>query len=128
MMAIILCSSFANAVETHSTDCELSLQQVLENRTDCVREIVGDKIYIKKENIYISEKGICLMLNEFGDFAFIPVLCTDSAGCFIQFGLTSGSDYRISDVANNYKKICSDCGSSYFTSCHNKDCIRNKKN
>ena len=91
IFAIVLSTSFANAIETYSTDCELSLQQILENRTHCVREISGDKIYLKTDSISISEKGIYVGLNELGDWAFIPVLCTDAAGCFIPVGLTSGN-------------------------------------
>lgn len=128
MIAIVVCSSFINAAATYSTDCELSLQHVLEYRTNCIREINGDKIYLETQSISISDKGISLQLNESGDFAFIPVLFTDERGCFIRAEFTFGSDYRMGDAANNYKRICPDCGFSYFISCQNKNCIRNNKN
>ena len=128
IIAIVLSSSFANAIGTYSTDYELSLQQLLENRTNCVREISGDKIYLRTDSISISEEGTYVQLNEWGDCAFIPVLCADAAGCFIHVGLTSESRYILGDWANSQKKTCPGCKKPYFTSCTTKDCPLKKKN
>lgn len=127
IFAIFLSTAFANANEVCLTDFELSLQQILENRTHCVKEIIGDKIYLNTDSISISEKGICVVLNELGDWSFVPVLCTDAAGCFINVSFTPASDYRMGDWADSHKKTCPGCGTLYHTSCPNKDCPLKKK-
>lgn len=93
------------------TDCELSLQQIMENNDSCVKEIRGNRIYLNTaDRISISEKGIPVMLNEAGDCAYIPELCTDETGCFIPVNFNR-------DAADNYRRTCSGCGWQYFVSC-----------
>ena len=76
--------SFANASNTNSKYYEISLQQIIENNADCVREICSNKIYLKTDSIFISEKGVYMMLNDFDDYAYLPELCTDADGYFIR--------------------------------------------
>lgn len=110
--------SFANAIDSDRTDYELSMQQIVENHDSFVKEINGNKIYLKTDRIFISEKGIYVILNEAGDYAFIPELCADETGCFIQ---VRSRDYKNS-WADNYKKTCPGCGTKYFAVCPNKNC------
>lgn len=127
IIAIFFSTAFANANETCFTDFELSLQQILENQTHCVREIIEDKIYLKTDSITISEKGICLVLNELGDYSIVPILCTDASGCFINVNFTLANDCRMGNWADAHKRTCPGCGSRYFTTCPNKDCPLKKK-
>jgi hypothetical protein len=111
IFAVFMVTSFANAIDIDRTDCELSMQQIMENQDSCVKEISGNKIYLKTDHIFISEKGIYVILNEAGDYAFIPEVCTDETGCFIQVDLKS----RVSrGAADNYKRTCLGCGWKYF--------------
>lgn len=126
---VSLSSPFANAVGLYSKAIELSLQQVLENRESCIREICGDKIYLNADRISISEEGVYLQLNELGDFAIIPVLCSDVTGNFIPVSLDSIEEARIwGDWANNLKKTCPGCGAQYHVACPNQECPLKKKN
>ena len=104
----------------------LSLQQILENRASCIREITGNNIYLKAECIFISDQGLYMQVNDAGDYAYIPELCGDANGCFIRVNLTPTSDYN--DAANNYKKTCRGCGWEYFTFCPNPNCPLKQKN
>lgn len=119
IFAMFVVTSFANAIEVNHTDCELSIQQIMENDA-CVEEISGNKIYLKTDRISISDKGIHVVLNEKGDYAFIPELCADEAGCFIQVDLRS-RNYQ-PDQAAKYKRTCPGCGRKYFSACTNTEC------
>lgn len=125
--AILTVTLFANANDTDSIDCEISLQQIIENGTSCIREIQVNKIYLKNDCIFMSEKGAYALLNDSGDYAYIPELCTDADGCFIQVSLISKNAYQASDYARNYQRTCPGCGWRYFTTCQNPDCPLKKK-
>jgi hypothetical protein len=129
IFAMVILSSFANADDLNSIGCTISLQQIIENRANCLREISGNNIYLKSECIFASDKGIYAQLNNAGDYAYIPELCSDADGCFIRMDLMPRSDYRANyDQAGNYKKTCPGCGTEYFVSCPNPDCRLKKKN
>ena len=120
--------SFANASNTNSKYYEISLQQIIENNADCVREICSNKIYLKTDSIFISEKGVYMMLNDFDDYAYLPELCTDADGYFIRVNFGLGNDFESNaDQAGNYQRKCSECGRGYYTSCKNPDCPKNKR-
>lgn len=66
IFATLIMTSFANATDANHTDCELSIQQIMENNDSCVKEISGNKIYLKSEHISILEQGIYVILNDVG--------------------------------------------------------------
>lgn len=127
IVAIFTLTSFANASETNSMDCEISLQQIFENDASCVIEIEGNKIYLKTDRIFISEKGIYALLNDSGDYAYIPELCTDARGCFIHVDSLSRNGHQANDPARAYTRKCPGCGLQYYVFCGNPDCPLKKK-
>jgi hypothetical protein len=128
-LTIFTLTSLAFANETNSIDCEISLQQIIENGASCVKEIKANKIYLKKDCIFISETGVYALLNDSSDYAYIPELCTDAGGCFIQVDLMSRKGHQTNpDQAGNYKRTCPECGWKYFVVCQNPNCPLKKKN
>jgi hypothetical protein len=101
-LTIFTLTSFANANSTNSIDCEISLQQIIENSASCIRDITANKIYLKTDCIFISEKGIYALLNDSGDYAYIPELCTDASGCFIPVNLGYQTNSDQARVDNSY--------------------------
>jgi hypothetical protein len=118
--------SFANQTNDISQDCTVSLEQIISNRSSCVREITGNKIYLQPNCLNISENGIYLILNENGDVGYLPELFSDKSGCFLHtFSFDHNSTAR---YHYEVRKPCPGCGQLYFIYCKNPACpLKQKK-
>jgi hypothetical protein len=113
----IVVSSFCSAHQ-HKEINNYPLEQIIANRTTCVKEISDNKVYLREEKIYATPNGIFLILNEQGEYILIPELLSDLGGCFVQ-----RSSPRNDDIIYN---ICPFCGRRYIISCKNPDCLSNQ--
>jgi hypothetical protein len=118
-------SFFADLSGIFSINNDISLQQIIENGSNCINKINGNKVYLKADCISISENGIYLSLNEAGDTAYIPELYADESGAFINVGLISRDYYA--GAYQDVRKECPGCGQMYFGHCKNPDCPLKKK-
>ena len=124
---VMLVSSFVSANEKNYTNYELSIQDILENSTNCIKEVKENKIYLMTDCISISDRGIYILLDKSGKYVSIPQLCTDEEGCFILVDLGFRDNYMMNnDAANNYKGVCPGCGLKYFVFCRNPNCALKK--
>ena len=112
--------SFANIDERDFTCTGISLQQLIENKEGCVKEILGNKIYLKPDRLSFSETEILLSLSDTGEVASITQLCCDQIGIFIN-GEFQGDEYHCG-YYYNVKTPCPGCGVPYFSYCKNPNC------
>jgi len=90
---LLIQSSFLQAEQSHPK--EHSIDSLFENREYCVDKITDDKIYVKAENVFVTNEGIFVDVNG-EDYLPIPMLHSDAFGCFLPFQPSSGTQYLVS--------------------------------
>lgn len=63
------------------------LYQIKKNECFCVEKYIGDKIFLKPENVIFSEDGLLLNLNG-SDLALLPLVQRNAQGIFLEADLS----------------------------------------
>lgn len=73
--------TFGESIDTQ-TESEL-LNLILDNKEYCTQVIEEEKIYLKPDQIFPTEDGIFLRINQF-DLVKISPVFSDELGCYIE--------------------------------------------
>ena len=100
-----------------------TLEEIVTHQSSCVKCIENNRLYLQEKNIFPTEDGLFLLLNERGDYIHLSHLLSDNKGCYLPL-LSSRfqNDYSI-EVRNK----CPSCGERYIVKCTNEKCPSNKK-
>ncbi|MCI0381692.1 MAG: hypothetical protein L0207_01380 [Chlamydiae bacterium] len=101
------------------------MEEIIKNQATCVREFDQNKIYLKEDHIYPTEKGIFLVLNNSDDYLLIPKLFSDEKGCYVKL-----PSVELNVTRNFQIKVlptCPGCKLEYFLICKNEDCPLKKE-
>ena len=90
------------------------INQIIANEYFCVQEYEEEKIYLRAENIYPTENGLLLKVND-QDYICLLLLQSDNTGCYVPLGRMK--------VLNT----CRFCKKEYFIRYKNPECPLNKK-
>lgn len=116
IMCLTWClNGFTNEIVPQLDDALLS--EIISTDHSCISNVIDDKVYIHPERIVPTEGGLFLSLDP-DLFVEIPLLCSDSHGCYVQTG-------RYIKVT----KPCPHCGcerTSGAWKCRNPDCPSNQ--
>lgn len=93
------------------------VEEIVANASECIVEVVDDKIYVNPARLFPTENGLFLHTRR-DHYVAVPFLCSDEHGCYISVGL----DAKIT-------KPCPHCGRERISGafkCRNPDCPSNR--
>ncbi len=109
-------------VSSHSLAQEVNFEDV-KQWSGCVKFADENRLYLNGEDIYPSDSGLFLVINNEGDFVRLTSLFSDHHGCYVNAPHAAFSGEKNVEVRNK----CPSCGERYIVRCTNKDCPSYKK-
>jgi len=121
LLAVLLMLASLPSFAQDNNSVNNGLYELILDHPSCIAGIQENRIYFQADQIYPTENGLFLQLDQGRDFVQLQHLFSDRFGCYIH--LPKERVEQVKEILNR----CPHCGEKYYAYCKNPECPSNKK-